>query len=323
MKELLLFIVCFHPAALLFAQTEEQSLRDERKQLTLVTEPVTLYKGFFRVGLGTAYSLADKRFIDSKKEPLSGQGWANTFTVSLSAQYGISDRLMVGVTVPYTNDNIYHSTLYEVPSDEGRRYLYPQRWLTQAKGVGDVEVVVASQLLAETNSRPALAVVVITTLPTGEKNIVDDGDENANTFARPTGQGEVAISTALRLRKITYPFVYSGAFSYKYRTESSKVVAVNEPTVRCRNADLLRFSGSFYFHLNDWIAFRNDSDYVRFGQDMQDGEKVTEKGWLWQYSPGISFQLSRLRIDQAVDIPLKGNHVAADPKYFLALQYIF
>ncbi|MEX1240712.1 MAG: transporter [Cyclobacteriaceae bacterium] len=323
MKKCLIILFFLSVHGWCVAQVQEQVSPAERKQQTIVTEPVTLYKGFFRTGLATWYNVIDKIFLDSKKQSQPGNIWGSAFSFSLYGQYGISDRLMAEVLIPYTRDDIYQSVVYEVPLDFNEEYIYPRKWKTQANGLGDVDLTLAYQLLQETVSRPALAVFVTTTFPTGEKNVVDNDDDDINTFSRPTGQGEFALNTVLRLRQVKYPFSYSVSASYKYRTESTKVITVGQPAVKYRNGNLIDVTGSFNFHVNDWIAFKNIVDVVQVGQDTQDGEKIGEKGWLLQYLPGISFQLKRLRFDQGVMIPVKGDNVAADPGYILIVQYTF
>jgi hypothetical protein len=316
-----LCLLCLHSWCL--AQVQEQVSPAERKQQTIVTEPVTLYKGFFRAGLATWYNVIDKIFLDSRKQSQPGNIWGSTFSLSFYGQYGISDRLMAEVALPYVRDNIYQSVVYELPMDFNEQYVYPRKWKTQANGIGDLDLTFGYQFIQETPSRPALAAFVTATLPTGEKNVIDNDDDDPNTFNRPTGQGEFALNTVVRLRQIRYPFSYSISAAYKYRTESSKVIAVDQPEVKYRNGSLLDISGSFNFHMNDWIAFKNIVDIMQIQKDKVNGEETGEKAWLLQYLPGISFQLKRLRFDQGVMIPIKGNNVAADPGYLLIVQYTF
>src|SRR3989337_3382146 len=115
-----------------FAQVQEQVSPAERKQQTIVTEPVTLYKGFFRAGLATWYNVIDKIFLDSRKQAQPGNIWGSTFSLSIYGQYGISDRLMAEGSVPYVRDNIYQSVVYELPMDFNEQYVYPRKWKTQA-----------------------------------------------------------------------------------------------------------------------------------------------------------------------------------------------
>ena len=322
MKKCIISFILLAPI-MAMAQVQEQVSPTERKQQTIVTEPITLYKGFFRAGLATWYNVIDKIFLESKKESQPGNIWGSSFSISLYAQYGISDRLMVEVLMPYVNDAIYQSVVFELPLDFDEQYLYPRKWKTESNGLGDVDFTLGYQLIQESISRPAVAAFMIATLPTGEKNVVDNDDDDLNTYYRPTGQGEFALNTIVRLRKIKFPFSYSFSAAYKYRTESTKVIAVDEPAITYQNGNHLNLSGSFNFHLNDWIAFKNIAEYNQIGKDMLEGEKIDENKWSIQYVPGISFQLKRLRLDQAVMIPIKGKYVAADPGYLLIFQYTF
>jgi hypothetical protein len=323
MQKYIPYFLMLFSQSLCLAQVQEQLSPSERKQQTIVTEPITLNKGFIRAGLATWYNVIDKIFLDSKKQSQPGNIWGSTFSFSIYGQYGISDRLMVEVALPYVRDDIYQSFIYELPMDFNEQYVYPRKWRTRADGIGDVDITLGYQLMKETISRPALAAFVTATLPTGEKNVVDNEDDDLNTFHRPTGQGEFAVNTLVRLRQVKYPFSYSISAAYKYRTESTKVIAVDQPEVKYRNGSLLDISGSFNFHLNDWMAFKNIVDVMTIEKDQLNGEELGEKGWLLQYLPGISFQLKRLRFDQGVMIPIKGDNVAADPGYVLIVQYTF
>jgi hypothetical protein len=323
MRHATISLLLLFSQSICLAQVQEQLSPAERKQQTIVTEPVTLYKGFFRAGMATWYNVVDKIYLDSRKQSQPGNIRGSLFSFSVYGQYGISDRLMVEIALPYVSQNIYQSIVYELPMDFNEQYIYPRTWKTEAKGIGDIEINVGYQLIKETASRPALAAFVTTTLPTGKKNVVDNNDDDPNTYFAPTGQGEIAVNTLVRLRQVRYPFSYSISAAYKYRTESTKVIGVDQPEVKYRNGSLLNFSGSFNFHLNDWMAFKNIVDLMSSQNDTLNGEEVGEGAWLLQYLPGISFQIKRIRFDQGVMIPIKGNNIAADPGYVLLIQYSF
>jgi hypothetical protein len=304
-----------------FSQFQQELSPSERRQQTIVTEPVTLYEGLFRGGIATEYTFTDKIFKDSGKGLPPGNIWGSSFSFCLFGQYGISDRLMVELFVPYVKGVAFQSAIYELPLDNSEQYLYPYQWRTEANGFGDVKVSAGYQMIEETTTRPALAAFLTATLPTGEKNVVDNNDNNSNTYSRPTGQGNYAFRSILRLRKTKYPFSYNLSAAYQYRTTAVKVVAVNEPAVRYHNGNLFDLSGSFNFQLNDWLAFKSITDMFQLGQDELNGKLVGEKAWLLQYLAGFSFQLKRVRFDQAVIIPLKGNNSPADPRFVVTMQY--
>jgi hypothetical protein len=302
---------------------QEEMSPAEKKQQTLVTEPLTLYKGFFRAQVSTYYALIDKFFLDEKKQSLEGNGWGDNFSIGAHLQYGISDRFMVEVSLPYVRNRIFQSFRYEVPIDPTNELAEPTSWETKGSGIGDMEVALAYQLITETPSRPAVGAVLRVTLPTGTKDVTDDNDDNPFSYTTPTGQGEVAINTTIRLRKVNYPFAYGGSVGYVFKNEVTKVTEVNAPPVAYKNGNFLNLSGFINFSLNDWVAMRNFLEYYHIDKDQIDGSETGEKKWLIEYSPGFSFQLKRFRFDQFVIIPLKANLGAADPSYILLFQYTF
>jgi hypothetical protein len=97
-------------------QVQEQLTPAELKQKTIVTEPQTLYKGFFRAGMAFNYGTIDKIFtVDGDRESLPSNIWANSWFFQTYLMYGISDRLQVEVMLPYRFQQIYQSYEVEAP----------------------------------------------------------------------------------------------------------------------------------------------------------------------------------------------------------------
>ena len=314
----LLLVPCFQ----LLGQTDPDSTTRKKEQ-TIVTEPVTLPRGILRMGLDTRLLFPDKSFVDGKRQAHDENVWGSNLTCSLFAGYGVSDRLMIKVTIPYMREDYYETPLYLFPTDSDQQYSYPQRWKTQARGIGDVDVSVAYQLVQQTISSPAIATVLAVTLPTGRKDIIDDDDGNEHTYHLPTGQGEVSLETALILRKITYPYACGASVFYVYHSGTNKVLAPGKRPSDFQHGQTLGASASLNAHLNEAIAFSNRFDILRFGSDRINGEPTAKKGWLLQYFAGLSFQIRSFRLDQGMMIALKGDNAAADPAYHIALQYSF
>ncbi|HRT90726.1 MAG TPA: hypothetical protein P5257_11490, partial [Bacteroidales bacterium] len=63
-RKIILFVSGISATAVSFSQTEKQLMPSDLKQQTIVTEPVTLRKGFLRVGSMLNYRVADKYFSD-------------------------------------------------------------------------------------------------------------------------------------------------------------------------------------------------------------------------------------------------------------------
>ena len=314
------FLFC---VAIQVCSAQEEMSPAEKKQQTLVTEPLTVYKGFFRVQLSTYYAVIDKIFIDSKKQSLEGNIWGDNFSVLATLQYGVSDRFMVEATLPYVRDRIFQSSRYEVPLDPDGQFSYPKKVETNGVGIGDMDIALTYQLITEAPSRPAIAAFVRMTLPTGEKDVTDDNDDNPLSYNTPTGQGEIAVNPGIRLRKVNYPFAYGGTIGYTFRNEVTKVTEVDAPAVSYKNGNFGNVSGFINATLNDWVSMRNFVDFFYFNKDQINGEETGEESWLLQYSPGFSFQVKKFRFDQFVSIPIKANFGSADPTYILVFQYTF
>jgi len=307
------------------AQTEQEVLPAERKQLTIITEPFTLYKGFFRAGVSLQYSALYKTFdANGKRVPIenaSGTTWA----AQLLLQYGITDRLQVTAGLPYLAQDLFLSTRFESPG----LGIYGQ-WKREGKGSGlsDIWIGLDYQLLTETISRPSLKAMLTVTIPSGEKTPVALTDstvfETPVLFDMPVGSGRYSIDAALSIRKISYPFSYSGYVSYTMHLEGSKQPALGQPEETFNDGNMLTLSGGFNFHMNEWLALKNDVYYFNFAKDTVEGQDVPDsKSWTIQYTPTLSFQIKRLRVNQAIQIPLFGNMAGADPGFILVVQYMF
>jgi hypothetical protein len=301
------------------AQVQEQLTPTELKQKTIVTEPQTLYKGFFRAGVAFNYSTIDKIFTkDGKRESLESNIWANSWFFQTYLMYGISDRLQVEVGVPYKFEQIYQSLAFEAPGLQ----VGVEKWKTKATGLSDISVSAAYQIITETETRHSITAFVTATLPTGEKNPTNI--KNQKEYDRPVGAGEASVSTTLRMRKVRYPFSYSVFGSYQIFFGGEKILdPLDSEEKPFQSGNNISAGGYFNFHINDWIAIRNSVDYFFSIRDEYDGVEEDDDSWVFQYYPGISFQIKRFRIDQAVTVPLFGKLSSADASYFVVLQYTF
>jgi hypothetical protein len=159
------------------------------------------------------------------------------------------------------------------------------------------------------------------TIPSGEKNPTEI--ENENNYRLPSGTGEASLDLDLHLRKVIYPYSYSFIVSYKYFFGGSKIFDVGEAEKEFKTGSTINFEGDFNFHVNDWIAIQNAMDFYLYGKDEVDGELEEDSKWLIQYLPKLNFQLKRLRLVQAISVPLKGKNTGADVGYILVAQYMF
>jgi len=303
-----------------YAAAQDQLTPTEKKQRTVVTEPQTLYKGFLRAGMAFSFSTIDKSFDDKgKRQPWPTNIWSSSLLVQTWLAYGITNRLQVEVSMPYRVDQIYQSLSFE-SIDIGMVEVI--KWKNKGTGLSDISITGAYQFITEKETRPSITGYLMTTIPTGEKNPTNIKNENEYDLA--VGSGEASIHLELRLRKVKYPFSYSVYGSYQEFLGGEKILdPVDTREKPFRSGSNISVGGYFYFHLNDWIAFRNSADYFFSVRDEYDGVKEKYDSWVIQYYPGVNFQIKQFRIGQAVNVPLFGKYTSADPSYIIVVQYTF
>ena len=311
-KWIYIVIILLFGTAVSFAQTEEEVLPAERKQLTIITEPFTLYKGFFRAGVALQYSALYKIFDEEGNRVLISNASGRSWTSLLILQYGITDRIQVAADLPYQTQDLFLSFRAELPGE-----IVQFKLEGSGSGIGDASIGVSYQLLTETITRPSVKVTATGIIPTGEKNPTELTDF-------PVGSGHYALDVALSLRKISYPFSYSAFTSYKLNMSGAKQFDFGGPETSFNDGDLLTISAAFNFHMNEWLALTNDFYYFYSFADEENGQVVPDtKSWTVQYTPRLSFQIKRLRVNQVIQIPLFGKLSGADPGFILIVQYVF
>jgi hypothetical protein len=301
------------------AQVEEKIVPTDLKQQTVITEPITLYKGFFRAGLSGTYSVVDKYFTDEgRKESFANNIWATTWFVQPIFQYGITDRIQVELYLPYRIQKIFQSFRYQ---DLYAGIDSVIAWDVRGNGLSDISFSAGYQILKGNISAPAIAGFLTFTAPTGSKNPSDIVDER--NYSLPNGSGEASIDLDLKLRQARFPYAYSAYLGYKLFFGGNKIFYPGEAATDFKSGNYFNIGGSFDFHLNEWIALQNGLDCFLYGKDEVDGLKEDTSKWILQYFPRLTFQLKRLRLAQAVTVPLKGKSAGADISYFLVIQYMF
>jgi len=308
--------------SVLHGQTEKMLNPADLKQQTIITEPLSLRKGFLRVGLSYGYSVLDKYFTDEgKKEYFPETAWGSRSSISFWGQYGITDRVMVQIGVPYSSDLINYHTRTEAPGWDTTVVLNSS---VRGRGLGDLSVSGTYQIIPSEDNKFALKADVDITIPTGEKNPTS-ADESGN-YDEPTGEGVFVINPRITARYVSYPFSYIAYISYNYNFWGSKIMSPwDQAETKFKNGNLFTFGGSFNFHLNEWIALTNELKYSHWGEGEIENGSATDlsSSWAFSYEPRLVFQIKRFRLGEAVDIPLKGKIVGADPTYVLIAQYIF
>ena len=324
MKKTLLFICSLNLIINISGQVEQMTIPSDLKQQTMITEPATLRKGFFRIGIINYGGPADRMFDESGKKSYisASNGWATMWYHELDLQYGITDRLQVISGIPYNREKIYYAFETQYP---GRDSSVIEYYKIKGNGLGDISIAACYQILLEDERKPSLVARLFLTLPTGRKNPKNIVDNNYE-FDRATGYGETRLDFKLQLRKIFYPYSVTLYTSYVYNFKGKKIFYPGEEEISFKSGGQLNIGSNFNIHLNDWIVLGNEVAYMKWWDDKFYGETAEDQGitgrWVVHYQPSLIFQLRRFRFFEVMQFPLWGKSVGADPLYILGLQYI-
>jgi hypothetical protein len=305
-----------------FSQTEKLIVPSDLKQRTIVTEPVTLNKGFFRTGVLINYRVADRFFNASgEKEYYRTSSWGSKSAYGLTFQYGITDRLEVDLISEYMNAiQETQNTEIVAATNTSTVTVAKQKGL----GLGDSHLALKYQIIPEAERRFSLTSGTKITFPTGAKNPRNIKSENQ--YDLPVGDGTFALGINLSARKLVYPYSFSGYMSYTFNFTGKKIITTVDLTEReFRLGNLFETVITGNIHLNEWIVFGNGINFYNEGKGEIDSEpsSLMPASWALSYEPGLIFQVHRFRIGEQVKIPILGKNVPADALYTLLVQYIF
>jgi len=316
---LILFSTIFHYS---YGQFEQVIIPGDLKQQTIITEPVTLRKGYLRSGLETAFIMVDKLF-DEKGDRnyiqdmnFSGKRWG----VILSSQYGLTDKLELSLRIPYIAQRYLVSIKVEEVYHEEDTLI---SFKSKGNGIGDIEAGIRFQILEETSARPSVTAGLDLTLPTGRKNPTNIKNELEYNY--PTGDGMIAFGINLDIRKTIYPYSVRLRSYYEHYFKGKKILEPGETETEFKDGDMFIIRGNFSVHLNDWIALWNELSFARNGEDTYYYivSETSPAAWGVDYNPALYFQIRRVRFLQGILIPVFGRNSLADPAYAFGLQYTF
>lgn len=304
------------------AQFEKLIQPSDLKQKTIVTEPPTLNKGFFRAEAGVSYIVQDKYFSTSgEKKYYPVSMWGASYRYTFGLRYGITDRLEIDAYLSLINNSqkSYFTLTYPVINSDMSLSAD-----LKGLGIGDTYLLLKYQVIPEKERRISITLYGDVTLPTGQKNPHDIKD--VTNYKLPTGFGYYSTGLTVLARKVIYPYSITTQLNYTYNFKGSKIMDVeaNIPT-KFKKGNMFMAGGSFNFHLNDWIALANELYYFHWGSgEEENGVTIkTDPAWVIKYLPRLVFQIRRYRIEQIVDVPLAGNSISADPGYIMKVQFTF
>lgn len=322
MKRTISLYILLMIASSSWGQTEKLINPADLKQQTVVTEPLSLNKGFFRTGLVYSHFVVDRWFNESgKKNYMAESTWGTYSSMGLWTQYGITDRLMVELGIPYSSElRIVRRTFMSPELDT----IIVSNPSSKGRGIGDIVASATFQIIPSKDRKFSMKANMDISIPTGRKNfsnVVSDDE-----YDGPTGYGTVSLTQKVTARMLAYPYSVLAYFSYNYNFQGSRLLKPTDTKeTSIRDASSAKLGASFNIHLNEWIALTNDINFSYWGKDKIEGipESDLYTKWNLSYEPRIVFQIKRFRLGEAVNIPLKGKYYGADPLYVLMAQYVF
>jgi len=317
---LILFLAIWLGSEALYSQTEKQLVPSDLKQQTIVTEPVTLSKGFLRIGAFANYRVADRYFDDNRnKNYFEYNVWNSKSAFNLTLQYGLNDRMEIGVTTEY----MYNKLETRQSNINGGESSTLE---TKLKGIGfgDMRLDLKYQILPEKQYKVSLTTLISAMLPTGEKNPTNI--KSAEKYDLPVGSGNYSATGAIYARTIIYPYSFTAFVKYTYNFSGSKKIQPIDISERhYRFGNRYETGVSTNLLLNDWIVIANDISFFYEGQGTIDNiiDESMKCSWALSYIPNLVFQVKKFRLSESVSIPLWGRNVPADALFVLRMQYIF
>jgi hypothetical protein len=306
----------------LSGQTEKQLVPTDLRQQTIVTEPVTLAKGFFRIGTLLNYRVADRYFDnDGDKEYYVSSTWATKSSYNLTLQYGISDRLEAEVNTEYMYNKLKSQSVEITPGTNVTTSVTSKQ---VGLGIGDTHLDLKYQVLPGKKYKISLTGIIDATFPTGEKNPTNI--KSANQYDLPVGDGTYAASGEIYARSIMYPYSFTAYLKYNYNFTGSKQIDVTDPAEsKFRMGNRFEAGLSANIHLNEWIVLANEISFYHEDEGWigsASAETIPES-WAAVYVPNLVFQIKSFRLGESVSIPVTGRNGPADPLYIIMVQYVF
>jgi hypothetical protein len=322
MKKIIIIYLLLLLTSEVFSQTEKLLVPSDLKQQTVITEPVTLHKGFFRAGLLLDYRVADRYFDNSgDKQYYRNSTWGSKSAYGITLQYGISDRLQADLISEYMN-TLQETQYTEILAGINTPVVTVDK--QRGIGLGDSHIALKYQIVPEREGKFSLSGRMKATFPTGAKNPRNIKSENQ--YDLPVGDGTYALGLNVSARMIAYPYSFSGYTAYTYNFTGNKVFnTVDQIERQFKYGNLFETGIAGNLHLNEWIVFGNEINFYSEGEGEIENatSPLMPASWALSYEPSLIFQVYRFRLGESVKIPVFGKNVPADPLYVLMAQYIF
>ncbi|MCW4149588.1 transporter [Halomonas sp. 18H] len=201
-------------------------------------------------------------------------------TMDLNVRYGLTERLELGLNVPF----VYRTTTYQSIGDEFSTERNSETDVDNAD-LGDVSVNMSYHLFPETETRPDVVLDMGVRAPTGRDPYGIELRENPNTNLNvpkelPTGNGVWGITAGVSALKTLDPAIVFGNLGYTYNLEESfgDISATTGPQpgdVKLGDTIRAGFGTAFALNKRLSLSLSYSHEYIRKSETTQQG--VTDK----------------------------------------------
>ncbi|SFT60035.1 Putative MetA-pathway of phenol degradation [Halomonas saccharevitans] len=197
-------------------------------------------------------------------------------TFDLSTRYGLTNRLEVGLNLPF----VYRSTTYQSIGDDFSTEKNSETSVDEAD-LGDISLSLSYRLLPETSTRPDVVLNLGVRAPTGTDpygvDVREDPNSNLNVPTElPTGNGVWGVNTGVSVLKTLDPAIVFANLGYTYNLEESFddiSASDGDQPGDVKLGDTIRAGFGTAFALNESfsLSLSYSHEYIQKSETTQDG----------------------------------------------------
>lgn len=321
MKRIFIYIAFILIAMDVMAQTEKQLSVSEIRQQTIIDEPITLEKGYFKVGSGLSYYFLSSERYDDKWNKVTNfdNSQTNSFYFPLNLRYGVTNNFEIDFATSLVNKSNFSGNK-EVDNIKKTIKLFNEKEIR--RGFSDINLWFNYRLLQEKGHVPSLALFINPCIPFGKTTTTYSPDSSKRYT--PTTDDIYSLTGGYFLKKTFYPFAIVNTLSYTYFfpvTKKMQPSDISESTFK--RGSFLYFSCAFDYLVCDWISLSSVFNYshvckLSYSNEMYKSLEVSSDYISW--TPQLYLQIKNLRLIQMLDISIAGRNWSPSPSYMLVVE---
>jgi len=314
--------ICLHVAIYflpLFAQTENQLTVSEIRQQTILNEPLTLQKGYFRIETQLNYLSFSTDWYNNNWKKVTNYGYlSNNIVAPFALSYGITNNIELNISSSYKYSKTYKS--YNT-YDYYRIAQYLHDTTNISNGFADISISTIYQIVNENQKYPLMGIELLLNIPYGKKESTLSND--STTIYEAVSQGDYDLGIGYLIKKVFYPFSISSGIGYVYRFPIDlELDYSNNIRTHVKYGDYLNFNMTLNYMPCDWIDLGNTISCTYNGKPQYTINNYSYSGVVTAYSqwnPFITFQIKNIRLSQGLYIYIIGKNTNATSRAYFSL----